>query len=353
MVKYPGYFFHSTVSPSSFYMSHLHDSRLLTLNDWLGRVLPHPIEHFAPASSDASFRRYFRVTYAGCTAIVMDAPPERENVAAFLRMGALLREAGIHVPDVYEADTAQGFLLLSDLGSTPYQAISHTSEVPALYQAAIATLQRMQTSIPATSAQGIPVYDDALLRRELHIFREWFVEGLLGLSLTPDEAVLWDETCDRLVASALEQPQVFVHRDYHSRNLMVTADNNPGVLDFQDAVWGPVTYDLVSLLRDCYIEWPDAQVDAWVESFCEAGLPGTGQPSRFRRWFDLMGCQRHLKAIGIFSRLKLRDGKSGYLADIPRTLNYVSKVTRQYPELSKLGRFLDGKVYPDLSWSLS
>lgn len=333
-------------------MPDCNDLRLNDLYHWLAGILGHPVDSFAPASSDASFRRYFRVGYAGRTAIVMDAPPSKENVAAFLAMGDLLRGAGIHVPDVYEADVSQGFLLLSDLGSTNYHDVWNTAKASELYQAALASLRQMQCRIDLSGGNGIPLYDESLLRRELHIFREWFLEGLLGVSLSSAEDTIWTNTTDLLVASALEQPQVFVHRDFHSRNLMVTNGQNPGVLDFQDAVQGPVTYDLVSLLRDCYIRWPRSQVRTWLTDFremlCEDGVPGAENPRLFRRWFDFMGMQRHLKAIGIFSRLKLRDDKPGYLGDIPRTLGYVTGVAADYPELAGFGEILHHRVYPML-----
>ncbi len=348
MVKYPGSCFHSTVSPSPFCMSDCTDSRLNALAAWLTRILPTPPLGLMPASSDASFRRYFRFTREGRTWIVMDAPPERESLQAFLRVGHILQNAGIQVPAVHAVNEAEGFLLLDDLGSTPYYALRHTPAATELYQAALLTLARMQARIRPADHPALPSCDEALLRRELHIFREWFLEGLLRLRLTPAEQTLWAWVSDHLVSRALAQPVVFVHRDFHSRNLMATGDSSPGVLDFQDAVQGPLTYDLVSLLRDCYVLWPETRVDAWVEDFRR--LTGTcSSPEAFRHDFDLMGMQRHLKAVGIFARLKQRDGKPGYLADIPRTLSYVSVVAGLYPGLSALGRFLDDRVYHRLS----
>lgn len=331
-------------------MSVYTDSRLNALEQWLTTVFPTPLESLKPASSDASFRRYFRIVQQGRTWIVMDAPPARENLPAFLRVGQILREAGIHVPAVHAAEETQGFLLLDDLGTTCYHAIWKTPAAPALYQAALDALAQMQSRIGPADHPGLPAYDEALLRRELHIFREWFLEGLLKLRLTVAEESLWRDVSDHLVSEALAQPVVFVHRDFHSRNLMVTGDTSPGVLDFQDAVRGPLTYDLVSLLRDCYLLWPEMQVDAWMEDFRlrlrADGLPGCESAACFRRWFDWMGMQRHLKAVGIFARLDLRDGKPGYLADIPRTLSYVSVVAGQYPEWSAWGHFLNERVYP-------
>jgi aminoglycoside/choline kinase family phosphotransferase len=330
-------------------MSVCTDSRLNALRQWLTTVFPTPVESLEPASADASFRRYFRIVEQGRTWIVMDAPPERENVPAFLRVGQLLQAVGVHVPTVHAADPAQGFVVLDDFGNTSYHAVWTTPAAPALYQSALDTLLQMQSRILPADHPWLPAYDEGLLRRELHIFREWFLEGLLQLRLSAVEDSLWREVCDRLVTEALAQPVVFVHRDFHSRNLMVTTGGNPGVLDFQDAVRGPLTYDLVSLLRDCYLLWPELQVDAWVEDFRlrlhAAGMAGSESPAGFRRWFDWMGMQRHLKAVGLFARLKRRDDKPGYLAAIPRTLSYVTVVADQYPEWAAFGRFLNERVY--------
>ncbi|MGI9212528.1 MAG: aminoglycoside phosphotransferase family protein, partial [Methylococcaceae bacterium] len=207
----------------------------------------------------------------------------------------------------------------------------------------------MQAQILPEDHPELPLYTEALLRRELHIFREWFMEGLLNLRLNRVEEALWASVSERLVLEALDQTVVFVHRDFHSRNLMVTGVTSPGVLDFQDAVLGPLTYDAVSLLRDCYLLWPEKQVDAWLEAFrirlLDGNVSGSASAEAFRRKFDLMGMQRHLKAVGIFARLQQRDHKPGYLADIPRTLSYVTMVTTAYPELADFGRFLEDRIY--------
>jgi aminoglycoside/choline kinase family phosphotransferase len=323
------------------------DHRLEALGHWLRNDLNYSVETIRPASGDASFRRYFRVGIDGVSYIAMDAPPSRENVRPFLAVAALLRKVGVQVPEVFAEDLAQGFLLLSDFGPRSYLDELNPESADRLYGDALDTLLRIQQAIDPETA-GLPPYDERLLRAELHIFREWFLAGLLGLAPTAPESALMDEVWRLLVAAALEQPRVCVHRDYHSRNLMVTECRNPGVLDFQDAVIGPVTYDLVSLLRDCYVAWPKPRLDAWLESYRlnldGIGMAGSDDPERFRRWFDLMGLQRHLKAIGIFARLKLRDGKPGYLKDIPRTLGYVAEVCGNYPQLAGFAGFLEEKV---------
>jgi aminoglycoside/choline kinase family phosphotransferase len=327
------------------------DTRLAVLLDWLRTDLGRPVENLEPASGDASFRRYFRARIDGGTWIVMDAPPPRENVRPFLAVAALLRQAGVQTPAIHAADPERGFVLLDDFGARPYLENLDAESADRLYGDALAALLRLQIGVDPATAE-LPAYDERLLLAELEIFREWFLGRLLGLELRPSEAALLDQVWQRLVASALEQPQVCVHRDYHSRNLMVTERGNPGVLDFQDAVIGPIAYDAVSLLRDCYIAWPASRVDAWLDGYRaklrEAGLLNVAGAEKFRRWFDLMGLQRHLKAIGIFSRLKLRDGKSGYLKDIPRTFGYLVDVSRTYPELAEFLEFLETRIRPRL-----
>lgn len=301
-----------------------------------------------PVSGDASFRRYFRIRTADRTFIAMDAPPEREKLGHFLHTAELMTTAGINIPRIFAADEALGFLLMSDFGDISYQQQLTSGNADALYGDALDALLRIQRGIDP-SHSGLPAYNEALLLRELGLFREWFLTGLLGLDLGDDENALYLRVAALLTASALQQPTVVVHRDFHSRNLMVTAPDNPGVLDFQDAVAGPITYDLVSLLRDCYIAWPETRVRGWVESYRErltdSGLLDSAHSASFQRWFDLMGLQRHLKAVGIFSRLHLRDGKDRYLADIPRTLRYIREVSGKYPELGEFHRFLEGHVH--------
>jgi aminoglycoside/choline kinase family phosphotransferase len=299
------------------------------------------------ASSDASFRRYFRLDYQGQTRIAMDAPPDSEDCGPFVDVSKRLSAAGVHVPRVLASDLRQGFLLLTDLGDRPYLHELSATNAERLYGDAIDRLITMQSK---TEVAGLPHYDGRMLLHELELFRTWMLAKELQIELSPSQNQHLDVIFSGLVESALLQPQVFVHRDYHSRNLMVTAVDNPGVLDFQGAVVGPVSYDLVSLLRDCYIRWPPSQVQSWVLRYLE--LAGRTEPLRpvgageFMRWFDLMGLQRHLKACGIFARLWHRDGKKSYLKDIPRTLGYISEVSSDYPELEPLARIVRDQVAP-------
>ncbi|MDQ5909391.1 MAG: N-acetylmuramate 1-kinase [Pseudomonadota bacterium] len=313
------------------------------LRKWLEDTLPAHPKQIAPASSDASFRRYFRVWYNDQTRIVMDAPPDQEDCRPFVAMAQAMRGLGLNTPEVLAEDLDQGFLLLTDFGSRQYLPELDARSVPGLYDDALEALARLQIGGDPGSPL-LPPYDSALLHREMELFREWFLGKLLGLKLTDGEQQVLNQTFALLADNALEQPRVWVHRDYHSRNLMITDPDNPGVLDFQDAVVGAVTYDLVSLLRDCYIAWPRPQVEAWVLDYRKRlralGMNGLEDADQFLRWFDLMGVQRHLKATGIFARLNLRDGKPGYLRDIPRTLGYVLEVAGRYSELTNLRKLL-------------
>ena len=316
------------------------------LLEWLNTVLPAVPDRMAPASSDASFRRYFRVWHNGQTRIVMDAPPDKEDCRPFVAIGQAMRDLGLNVPEVLAGNLDQGLLLLTDLGNRQYLAELNERSVSGLYDDALAALACLQTGgDPDTPL--LPSYDAALLHREMDLFRDWFLVRLLDLALRADERQTLDRTFALLADNALEQPRVWVHRDYHSRNLMITDPLNPGVLDFQDAVVGAVTYDLVSLLRDCYIAWPREQVERWVLDYRARlralGMNGLDDAGQFLRWFDLMGVQRHLKAIGIFARLKLRDGKAGYLRDIPRTLGYVLEVADRHAELAGLRDLLQAR----------
>lgn len=296
-------------------------------------------ERFAleTASADASFRRYFRVRTARGTRILMDAPPEHEDCRPFVRIAGLLRDAGVHAPEVIDADLDAGFLLLEDFGDETYlDAIAQPARAAPLYGDALTALVRLQCI-----AADVPAYDERLLRFELSLFKDWYLVRHLGV-----EPPAWlSDVNDQLIAQALAQPQVFVHRDYHARNLMVVDGGNPGVLDFQDAVRGPVTYDLVSLLRDAYVGWSDDQVNAWLKEYrslaVDAGVDCGPDAETFRRWFDLMGLQRQLKVAGIFARLNHRDGKARYLADIPRTLGYAQRAAARYPEFEPLARWLE------------
>lgn len=301
-----------------------------------------------PASEDASFRRYFRVFLADdSTRIVMDAPPEKEDCHPFVGIARHLHQAGVHAPVIYAQDLQQGFLLLEDLGGVSYlDALDENSAEP-LYADALAALARMQTRIDPTE---LPEYDRHLLLAEMSLFPQWLLQQHLGLKVSGEQQNMLDKAFAALAGAALEQPQVFVHRDYHSRNLMAGCKHLPGIIDFQDAVRGPVTYDLVSLLRDCYISWPATQVDEWVWGYFQLcvqfGVLQEQHESRFLRWFDLMGAQRHLKAAGIFARLAHRDGKTGYLDDIPRTLGYIVELADRREELVPLAAFIGERVLP-------
>lgn len=302
-----------------------------------------------PASSDASFRRYWRVNPGGKSLIVMDAPPEQEDCGRFVRIAGDWRAFGLNTPEVLAQDLGRGFLLLGDLGQRLYLDALHPDSVERLYADALAALVAIQACGPTA---GLPDYDGPFLLRELAIFREWLLDKHLGLVPSAAESSMLDAAFGHLVASALAQPRVCVHRDYHSRNLMVVPGHNPGILDFQDAVLGPVTYDLVSLLRDCYIAWPRDRVEEWALGYyqlaLQSGVLGAGHEGPFLGWFDLMGVQRHLKASGIFARLYRRDGKPGYLGDIPRTLGYVVEVAAGHPALHDLGGFIQQRVLPAL-----
>ncbi|MCI0401201.1 MAG: phosphotransferase [Gammaproteobacteria bacterium] len=302
-----------------------------------------------PASEDASFRRYLRITFDRQTRIVMDAPPGKEDCGSYLNVARKLSECGLNVPDVLAVDRAQGFILLSDLGRELYLHVLSPSNVGKLYNDALDALLIMQSK---ASTDGLRSYDRALLYEEMELFRRWLVRKHLNLSLRADEHSMLDGAFALLADSALAQPTVFVHRDYHSRNLLRTRHNNPGIVDFQDAVVGPVTYDLISLLRDCYIAWPLDQVESWVFEYHDramaAGILSLQDQTQFLRWVDLMGVQRHLKASGIFARLTHRDGKTGFLSDVPRTLTYVLETARRYPELSGLHELIAQRVMPAL-----
>ena len=324
--------------------------RLAELQNWLHDELGLGTFTIAPASSDASFRRYFRVTSDQHSHIVMDAPPDKEDCGPFMAIAAAMAGLGLNVPRILEADVKRGFLLMSDLGSVDYLQALNEQTVERLYGDAMQSLLLLQAG--PTSEAGIPEYDRALLLREMTLFRDWYVLRHLQVAMSEVISEVLEQTFTFLAEEALGQPRVWVHRDYHSRNLMVTAVDNPGILDFQDAVIGPVTYDLVSLLRDCYVRWPQQQVMRWLCDYlaitqANGGLSGVDE-RQFVRWFDLMGAQRHLKAIGIFARLYYRDAKPGYLPDIPRTLAYVLEVSARYPELDPLQRLL-GELVPGQS----
>lgn len=328
------------------------DARLALIQDWLTRDLRLRAERIEPASSDASFRRYFRVFRDNETFIVMDAPPDNEDVRPYLKVTKLLESIGVHVPHVHESDVTRGLLLLEDLGSTHYLSqLKAGADPDVLYGDALRTLADLQTRGTDAAAELAP-YDREPLARELALMPEWFCARHLQLELSAEEQGMLHDTFEFLIREAMDQPQVFVHRDYHSRNLMVTTRANPGVLDFQDALRGPVGYDLVSLLKDCYISWPRERVERWVAGYFELlrvrGFAGAQNEAQFLRWFDLIGVQRHIKVLGIFARLWYRDGKPGYLSDLPLTLDYVRDACARYVELAPLARFIEARVAKEL-----
>lgn len=326
------------------------DARYVLLKDWLTRDLGMAPERIEPASEDASFRRYFRSYHADASYIIMDAPPEKEDVRPYLQVTALLEGLGAHVPRVHHSDAARGLVLLEDLGGTHYlSSLRNGGDPDALYGDALAILAQIQ--VGGAHVQ-LPPYSQEVLARELGLMQPWFLERHLSLTLAPAQLRMLEDAYAFLIADALAQPQVFVHRDYHSRNLMVLPTRNPGVLDFQDALCGPIGYDLVSLLKDCYIGWPRERVLRWLREH-RARLATLGGPvgrdeTQFVRWFDLVGVQRHIKVLGIFARLWYRDGKIGYLSDLPLTLSYVREACGLYPELAPLGQFLETEVAPRL-----
>ena len=328
------------------------DARLAALKHWVEGVDSVAGGNLAPASGDASFRRYFRLQKGGESFIVMDAPPPQEDCLPFIRIAGYLEAMGINAPRVIEADLEQGYLLLTDLGSTLYldRLEADLSSAGSLYDDALRALAVMQDRGAAYQAL-LPPYDEELLRFELSLFHDWLCGTHLGIEFDAAEESAWQLLCDMLVGNALDQPQVFVHRDYHSRNLMVTNENNPGVLDFQDAVEGPVTYDLVSLLKDCYIKWPAERIRQWVSGYyglLDKSMHEAMTERDFVREFELMGVQRHLKAAGIFARLNHRDGKPGYMLDIPRTLSYIVDLLPRHRELAFLVQLITDRCLPQL-----
>jgi aminoglycoside/choline kinase family phosphotransferase len=314
------------------------DDRLVQLRRWL-RAIGVSDDGLTVASADASFRRYFRVPHGGGR-IAMDAPPERENCGAFLDVAALLRQAGVRVPQVFASDPEQGFVLLEDLGSeTALEAAERGAPTAPMLSEAIAALVRWQM---ASRPQALPAYDAALLHRELALFPDWYVGRELGRELTAAERRLWERSAALLVEAALAQSRVFVHRDFMLRNLMPTA-SGLAVIDFQDAVYGPLTYDLVCLLRDAFIEWPAADEEHWFRQYRQAAVDaGLSVPAAeaFRRDIDWMGAQRHLKVIGIFARLCHRDGKCRYRVETPRFFGYLQRELAPWPELHSLRDWL-------------
>ncbi len=313
--------------------------RLTQLKQWLEQLSENTYTNLQPASADASFRQYFRVgnNKDNKTYIVMDAPPEKEDCRPFLQVTELIRSCGVNAPAILAMDMQQGFLLLDDLGNKPYLDQLNENNADELYIDAIDALIKMQ-SIDAI----LPTYDEQRLQTEIDLFETWYLNRHLGIQLSRTQKAFLGKVFKSLIQNALEQPQVFVHRDYHSRNLMLTEKNNPGVIDYQDAVIGPISYDLVSLFKDCYIEWPRERVELWLELYLARITPARLiDRQTLVRWFDLMGVQRHLKVLGIFARLNYRDGKAQYLNDLPLTLKYVLDTCQHYKELKPLQHLLE------------
>lgn len=320
------------------------DPRLAALRNWLvprfGRV------ELRPASTDASFRRYFRIQHDGDSYIVMDAPPAHEDCRSFIDIACRLAQSGVHVPHILDADLEQGFLLLTDLGETAYLQMLTEANADTLYADAIEALLKIQQSADTT---GLPDYDHSRLMQELQLFPDWYLGRHLDMTLTPAEAGDLDAIFEALLARALAQPAVFVHRDYMPRNLMYS-DPNPGVLDFQDAVLGPISYDVLSLFKDAFISWPETRVNGWIQDYWQQarhrGLPVPDRMADFQIDLDWMGLQRHLKVLGIFARICYRDGKPHYIRDAWRFVSYVLPVAERYPELAPLADLFRHRVLP-------
>ncbi len=316
--------------------------RKIQLENWLEEILNTQPFTLTTASADASFRRYFRVHLQDKTLIAMDAPPTQEDCTPFVKAARLFLGAGLNVPEVLAQDLTNGFLLLSDLGNDTYLSALDHDTAPDLYLNATDALIKLQL---ASQPNILPNYDEALLTREMQLFPDWYIARHLQAELNTEQQAILKNTFDVLNKNILSQSQVYVHRDYHSRNLMITKQNNPGVLDFQDAVYGAITYDLVSLLKDAYISWDEEQIIDWAVRYWQparkAGLPVPSDFSEFYRDFEWMGAQRHIKVLGIFARLYHRDGKSGYLKDMPLVMTYLRKVCERYIELMPMLKLLN------------
>lgn len=311
---------------------------------WAKQALDDGAFQLESASSDASFRSYWRGQSAGKTWIVMDAPPDKEDTAPWLAMTKRLTDAGLNAPVIKAVDSENGFVMMSDLGTRLLLPELNKDTVDGLYQQAMSALLQMQTKL---QSQDLPVYDENRLVVEMELMPTWFLQRHLGFTPSCEQWDVIEVAFRALIKNATLQSQVFVHRDYHSRNLLISDTEHLGILDFQDAVHGPMTYDLVSLLRDCYIAWPVAQVEAWVEQYrlqAEAAGLITGTSSQFLRAFDLMGIQRHIKVLGIFCRLYYRDGKAGYLNDLPLVWQYTQTIGNKYPDIAPLIALLEQAI---------
>lgn len=317
------------------------------LNSWLKSTLNHKQYKLIPLAGDASFRKYYRAHCDEQTYVVMDAPPNKEALTPFINIGKLLAANGVHTPAIIAFELTQGFALLEDLGDKLLLNELSTDNVDQLYEGAMTTLLRLQQS--STRNPELPVFDKAFMLQELALFPEWFLKAYLELQLSAAEKLLLEETFDWLTTQITNQPQLFIHRDYHARNLMLLDTKNTdemGVIDFQDAMRGPFTYDLVSLLKDCYVKWPRKQVIQWITYFYNQLETTHGWSlQQFTQAFDLCGLQRHLKVLGIFCRLHLRDNKPTYLQDLPLTFNYVVACTESYEELHAFYRFIQTKIF--------
>ena len=323
--------------------------RYNTLEHWLSDSLGSSAFNIELASEDASFRTYYRLFLKNKTFIVMDAPPEKENSKSFVKITKKLLACHINVPIIHNVDLEKGFLLLSDFGDNLYLDAVNNSSIYDLYSDAINALVTMQLS---SNVAGLNNYSSSLFKSEMDLFVEWLVEKHLNIKLNEEHISSLDKLFNLLVNNALEQPKVFVHRDFHSRNLMVTNENNPGILDYQDAVYGPVTYDLVSLLKDCYIKLPQREIDRLIDFYLARRVEEKSEfkinRDEFTKWFDLMGVQRHLKASGIFARLSNRDGKHKFLDDIPRTLSYIVELKEKYQDLQPVGNLIEKLILPKM-----
>lgn len=323
-------------------------NRQNALHNWLDHILEGASFSLTPLAGDASFRQYLRLHYGNTSRIVMDAPPEKEPVDAFVAVASLLRKHSIAAPQVHALNSEKGFIVLDDYGDEIFLNALSASNANALYQSAINTLISLQ-NIPIETARFLPEFDKAHAIREMSLFPQWFLDAYLGLKLTDQDLQIIHQAFEFLSQEQSLQPKVIIHRDYHSRNIMILDKHaNPvdiGLLDFQDAMIGPLTYDLVSLLKDCYVQWPQEKIAQWTNYFYQhSSLAKHYSLASFTRAFDLCGLQRHLKVLGIFSRLWLRDGKQGYLKDLPLTLDYVMASLESYDELRPLYQLMQQKV---------
>lgn len=321
------------------------------MQNWLKSLILLKNKHYTlpkPASSDASFRRYFRIDLADKSLIIMDAPPVNEDCSAFIKISKQLHKIGLNVPKVIEQNLQQGFLLLTDLGTKTYLSVLNQNNVEHLYSQALTSLVTLQVEGKKLT-NTLPVYTNNILQTEMALFNDWLGQNHLNMSMNKLERSQWQQVQNTLINSAIKQPQAYVHRDYHSRNLMFTEQNNPGILDYQDALHGPLTYDAASMLKDCYITWDEQQVDEWLREYFlmldSSNIVRKHDWKSFQQSFHLMGIQRHLKAAGIFARLYHRDGKEGYLQDIPATLNYIIKEAKKHKEMAFLANWVEQVLF--------